>query len=58
MYFHGNVYRLNKDLENFRPCIVLVDCLQVINETHSQCNNVSGKRISSNPQKGKKCFSH
>lgn len=56
MHFHEIVYRLNMELENFRPCIVLLDYLQVINESHSQCNKASGTRISSNPQEGKKCF--
>lgn len=56
MHFHEIVSRLNMELENFRPCIVLLDYLQVINESHSQCNKASGKRISSNPQEGKKCF--
>lgn len=56
MHFHEIVHRPNMELENFRPCIVLLDYLQVINGSHSQCNKASGKRISSNPQEGKKCL--
>lgn len=44
------------ELEDFWSCILLMDCLQVINETHSQCNKASGKCFSSNSQKVRNVF--
>lgn len=56
MYFLEIVYIPNMELEDFWSCILLMDCLQVINETHSQCNKASGKWFSSNSQKVRNVF--
>lgn len=56
MYFLEIVYIPNMELEDFWSCILLMDCLQVINETHSQCNKASGKCFSSNSQKVRNVF--